>query len=85
MVYSYPPLPQSQFTTHRKVIEAYDRRLRQTLQIPILHDQARMVFLDEHFIKVSYHLHGIAITQRTERLITAIKAYETETPTSSAP
>lgn len=77
--FTYPPIPQSQYSQKGNVAESLHKKLLKSLNIPILHTPSDMVFSNDNFINESYHLHGPAIRQRTQLLVDAIQQYKMQT------
>jgi len=75
VVFTHPPVPEKRFINRQTVAEKIHNRLQDKLKIPIITTQKCMVFPNEDFINISYHLHGEAISTRTERLIESILYY----------
>ncbi len=76
VVFTYPPIPESQFSQKREIAHEIHEKLKENLEIPIIQAPQDMVFDTENFINESYHLHGPAIRERTKRLINALENYE---------
>ena len=76
VVFSYPPIPSSQYTNQAEIAQEFHKELEANLEIPIIHQPQDMVFDTSNFINESYHLHGPAIRQRTQRLINDLASHE---------
>ncbi|MEM8567458.1 MAG: hypothetical protein AAGF85_13440 [Bacteroidota bacterium] len=79
VVFTYPPIPKSQYFRKQEVANEFHQILVNSLDIPILGTPSDMVFDTDKFINESYHLHGLGIRERTQKLVNFIQIYEPKT------
>lgn len=75
IVFTYPPIPESQYSKKKEVADELHQILLASLDIPILGTPQDMVFNTDTFINESYHLHSSGIRERTQRLVNLIQTY----------
>lgn len=76
IVFTYPPIPESQYSSKKAVADEFHQILLASLDIPILGTPQDMVFNTDTFINESYHLHTSGIRERTQRLVNLMQTYD---------
>ena len=76
VIYSYPPMPYSQYAKKKPIAKKFDQFLREQLDIPLINSQEDMVFPDEKFIDQTYHMHSDGPNLQTQKILDSFYHYQ---------
>ena len=76
VIYSYPPMPYSQYSKKKLIAKKFDRLFRERLNIPLINSQEDMVFPDEKFIDQTYHMHSDGPSLQTQKVLDSLYSYK---------